>query len=83
MQADIAQLEVVRPAFQETTSLGAAYAAGLSVGLYNEEQLLGDSGRMHEEVVVFKPQQTQEWADRKYTSWKKAVQLSFGLADLE
>lgn len=83
VQADIAQLDVVRPVFQETTSLGAAYAAGLSVGFYTEEQLLGGLGEIHEEVDVFKPQKTQQWADRKYQSWKKAVQLSFGLADLE
>lgn len=83
VQADIAQLEVVRPVFQETTSLGAAYAAGLSVGVYTEAQLLGELGEIHDEVDVFKPQQTQEWAERKYESWKKAVKLSFALADLE
>eukprot|EP00892_Ulva_mutabilis_P003180 jgi/Ulvmu1/12863/UM098_0048.1 len=85
IQADIAQVEVVRPAFQETTSLGAAFAAGLAVGVYSEAQLLGDggAGEMHEEVEVFKPQKPRDWAERKYSSWNKAVQLSFGLADLE
>ena len=73
----------MRPEFQETTSLGAAYAAGISVGIYTEENLLGDSTAMHESVDVFKPQETKEWAERKYASWKKAVKLSFGLADLE
>lgn len=76
-------MEVVRPAFQETTSLGAAFAAGLAVGMYAQDQLLGEAGALHEDVVVFKPQQTQAWAERKYASWKKVVQLSFGLADLE
>jgi glycerol kinase len=34
-QADILDVEVVRPAFAETTALGAAYAAGLTVGLWS------------------------------------------------
>ena len=33
-QADILNRPVVRPTIKETTALGAAYAAGLAVGLY-------------------------------------------------
>jgi glycerol kinase len=34
-QADVLDRSVVRPAVLETTSLGAAYAAGLAVGFYS------------------------------------------------
>ncbi|NDE12866.1 MAG: glycerol kinase, partial [Actinobacteria bacterium] len=36
MQADIMQLDVVRPKVIETTALGAAYAAGLATGFYKD-----------------------------------------------
>ena len=35
-QADILDRPVVRPAVQETTALGAAYAAGLAVGFFRD-----------------------------------------------
>ena len=37
MQADLLQVPVKRPHFQETTALGAALAAGLGVGFWSEE----------------------------------------------
>src|SRR6202007_996430 len=39
-QADILNREVVRPVVQETTALGAAYAAGLAVGFYSSVEEL-------------------------------------------
>ncbi len=36
MQADIMQIDVVRPKVIETTALGAAYAAGLATGFYKD-----------------------------------------------
>jgi glycerol kinase len=36
LQADLLHTPVSRPAFQETTALGAALAAGLAVGFYEE-----------------------------------------------
>ncbi|MEA2285190.1 MAG: glycerol kinase, partial [Solirubrobacteraceae bacterium] len=36
-QADLLGVPVIRPKVPETTSLGAAYAAGLATGLWNEE----------------------------------------------
>ena len=37
-QADILNKPVVRPAIQETTALGAAYAAGLATGFLQEHR---------------------------------------------
>ncbi len=48
-QADILDVPVVRPVVAETTSLGAAYAAGLAVGFWAEiEDLRANWGKDHE-----------------------------------
>ena len=42
MQADILQVPVRRPAHLETTSLGAALAAGIGVGFWTAEEAFTD-----------------------------------------
>ncbi len=42
MQADILQVPVRRPAHLETTSLGAALAAGIGVGFWTVEEAFTD-----------------------------------------
>lgn len=79
LQADIAQVSVERPAFQETTSLGAAFAAGLAVGFYSQEDIFGGS---LPGASRFDPKQSPEWAQKRHESWTIAVEKSFGLADL-
>ena len=44
LQADILGVPVVRPVVTETTALGAAYAAGLAVGFWQDLESLGSSG---------------------------------------
>ncbi|KAH8955852.1 hypothetical protein BDL97_07G008000 [Sphagnum fallax] len=81
LQADILGSSVVRPADTETTALGAAYAAGLAVGIWTEKQiaeLTAGSGASS----IFHPQVTEDERERRYQSWNKAVERSFGLADL-
>lgn len=80
MQADIAQITVERPVFQETTSLGAAFAAGLAVGFYSHQQIF--DGHKEEHLSKFRPAKPEEWAKKRQQSWAKAVEKSFGLADL-
>jgi len=45
-QADILNREVVRPVIQETTALGAAYAAGLAVGFFSGLKSCEPTGRL-------------------------------------
>ena len=80
LQADIAQVPVQRPSFQETTSLGAALAAGLAAGVYTREQLF--SKPTDREEALFEPRINEEQARRKHQSWSIALSKSFGLADL-
>ena len=70
-----------RPAFQETTSLGAALAAGLAVGVYDHDNIF--STVSEERVDVFEPKMGKAQADAKRASWRIAVEKSFGLAGLD
>jgi glycerol kinase len=73
-QADILNREVVRPVVQETTALGAAYAAGLAVGFYSGIAELRGKWKSDR---IWKPQMQQADRDRFYRGWKKAVTRSF------
>ena len=74
-QADILNAPVVRPKVTETTALGAAYAAGLAVGVWRGVEEL----RKHWTVDrTWTPQMGAEQRDKYYKSWKKAVTRSFG-----
>jgi glycerol kinase len=61
---------------RETTSLGAAIAAGFAVGVWkdlDELKQINREGRMH-----FKPEISREQADKMYKRWNKAVEMSRG-----
>ena len=73
-QADILNREVVRPVIQETTALGAAYAAGLAVKFFSGL----DELRAHWAVDrTWKPHLAEVERARLYGQWKKAVTRSF------
>jgi glycerol kinase len=73
-QADILNRDVVRPVVQETTALGAAFAAGVAVGFYSGTDELR---AMWKSERVWKPTKGQEERERLYHGWKKAVTRSF------
>jgi len=77
-QSDILNREVVRPVVQETTALGAAYAAGLAVGFYSGIEELCAKWKSDR---VWKPKMAQPDRDRFYRGWKKAVTRSFDWTD--
>ncbi|MCX5785099.1 MAG: glycerol kinase GlpK [Elusimicrobia bacterium] len=69
-QADICGIKVVRPRVIETTSLGAAYLAGLAAGYWkNPEEIRACWARDRE----FKPSMPRKEAARLYSGWKEAV----------
>ncbi|XP_062089905.1 glycerol kinase [Humulus lupulus] len=81
IQADLLGSPVVRPADIETTALGAAYAAGLAVGVWSEEEIFG-SGEKSKTDTTFNPKLDGEIRKKKVESWCKAVTRTFDLADL-
>jgi len=73
-QADILNREVVRPVIQETTALGAAYAAGLAVKFFAGLEELRANWAVDR---TWKPQLAETERERLYKDWKKAVARSF------
>lgn len=66
----------------ETTSLGAAYAAGVGTGFWEIEWVLRDLASENEGFTMFKPEANADEIQRRYQKWQKAVSRSFDLADL-
>jgi glycerol kinase len=73
-QADILNRDVVRPMIQETTALGAAYAAGLAVKYFSGLDELRSNWAVDR---TWKPKFGQEKREELYRQWKKAVTRSF------
>jgi glycerol kinase len=69
-QADIANTRVQRPSIRETTSLGAAYLAGLAVGLWQSQDEIARIWQMDREFV---PQMDEARREELYAGWKAAV----------
>jgi glycerol kinase len=77
-QADILNLPVVRPAMQETTALGAAYAAGLAVGYYKDTDDLRANWSVDQ---TWNPAMNETTRESLYKNWQKAVSRSFDWVD--
>ncbi len=73
-QADILNRDVVRPAIQETTALGAAYAAGLAVKFFSGLDELRANWTVDH---TWKPNLDETQREELYRRWKKAVTRSF------
>jgi glycerol kinase len=76
-QADMLGVPVVRPEVAETTALGAAYAAGLAVGVWSGTDELAAHWAAH---ARWTPTLSVDRREALYASWKKAVERSFGWA---
>jgi len=77
-QSDILNKPVVRPMIRESTALGAAYLAGLAVGVWkSREEIL----KMWRCDITFEPQMTREEQARKLKGWRKAVSHSLAWAE--
>ena len=69
-QSDIINAPVKRPKCIETTALGAAYLAGLSVGYWENKEEVMKNGSIGK---VFEPEMTEEVRNERIKGWKKAV----------
>lgn len=74
-QADVLGVPVIRPVISETTCLGAAYAAGLATGVWQDL----DELRSHwQRDTEWTPRMDGPTRDREFAQWRKAVERSFG-----
>jgi len=72
-QADLLDVPVIRPQVRETTALGAAYAAGLAVGFWQDT---GEILRNWREDRCWRPRMAAAERERLYARWRKAVEKS-------
>ncbi|HHT72369.1 MAG TPA: glycerol kinase GlpK [Firmicutes bacterium] len=73
--ADQTSTRVCRPETFETTALGAAYLAGLAVGLWPDQQAIADNWRCDQE---YQPAGDRVRQTVLYRGWKRAVERSRG-----
>ena len=79
IQSDVLGVDVVRPVVAETTALGAAYAAGLAVGFWSDQQELRNNWRQDKR---WSPAWTEEQRGAAYKGWRKAVQRTLDWVDV-
>jgi glycerol kinase len=73
IQADLLGTPVVRPRMLETTALGAAYLAGLAVGVWPDTEEIA----AHAEVDrIFRPEMPRVQAEARLARWLQAVERS-------
>ena len=73
-QADILGVPVLRPAYIETTSLGAAYLAGLGAGVWDGEAALS---ALERNLTEFTPKMPAEHREELLYGWHRAVERAF------
>jgi len=78
-QADILGADVERPEVIESTALGAAYLAGIQIGLWKKEDIL----KNRKIQKRFVPQMEESTRVRLYQGWLKAVDRTKGWNKLE
>ena len=79
-QSDILGVPVVRPQVAETTALGAAYAAGLAVGFWDNLEDLRQNWLVD---ATWDPDMNEDTRAELYKGWLKAVQRSMGWVEHE
>lgn len=73
-QADVLGTNVQRPKNIETTATGAAYAAGLSVGFWENLQALQQQTNA---AKVWEPEMESEKVEALYNEWNRAVERTY------
>ena len=77
-QADILGMPIQLPAVAETTALGAAYLAGLAVGLWRDATEIARQWRASQ---TYEPRMPAEQRETLYAGWKCAVARARGWAN--
>lgn len=77
-QSDLLGVPVDRPEVIETTALGAAYLAGLAVGVWKTKEDLVQNWQLN---ARFTPQMERDQKDNLYKGWQKAVKRAMDWED--
>lgn len=80
IQSDVLGVDVVKPVVAETTALGAAYAAGLAVGFWDNPD---DLRANWQEDKRWTPTWSEDQRSSGYAGWQKAVQRTLDWVDVD
>ncbi|QQK81094.1 glycerol kinase GlpK [Salicibibacter cibi] len=72
-QSDLLNAPVERPTISETTALGAAYLAGLAVGIWKSKEDIANKWKVDRS---FEPAMEESERRELYDGWKKAVEAT-------
>ncbi|WYU53178.1 glycerol kinase GlpK [Bacillus sp. FSL K6-0047] len=72
-QSDLLDAPVERPTINETTALGAAYLAGLAVGVWKDKQEIADKWKVDRS---FEPEMEKTERETLYGGWKTAIEAT-------
>jgi glycerol kinase len=75
-QCDLISIPVDRPKMRETTALGAAFAAGLAVGVWKDFDELKKINTVG--GTIFEPKMAKEASRKMFDRWEKAVYTCTG-----
>lgn len=78
LQADIMGIDIVKPVITETTALGAAFAAGLAIGVWNDTE---EIKMIWKREITWKCQSSNEWRVSGYEKWRKAITRTLDWVD--
>ncbi len=68
--SDLLGCVVDRPEVTETTALGAAWLAGLQIGLYDSPETISKHWRLDRR---FEPRRDRQWREKRHALWRDAV----------
>lgn len=74
LQADIMGIDIVKPVITETTALGAAFAAGLAVGIWESADKIKEIWKIEK---TWHCQSDETWRSTEYEKWRKAITRTF------
>jgi glycerol kinase len=74
-QADILGIPIQRAQIAEITALGAAYLAGLAVGVWQDVE---EIGKQWHSTATFEPKMSADERETLYHHWKRAVARAQG-----
>jgi len=71
IQSDLLGIPLIRPECVETTALGAAYLAGLALGVYSST---AEISALNKNARTVTPQKDEEWRSLRTAEWRRAVE---------
>ena len=77
-QADVLNKTILRPVVSETTALGAAYLAGMAVGMWKDTEEIKGIWKSEKEFI---PEMDNDCREKIIKGWEKAVNRSLNWTD--